>query len=154
MRTSKSQNKHVAKISCNKVYLGMFFPVRFTVHRKFGDLEIFLSVLNLKIISSQPQTQRCYRPPTADPSPKPRLTFVKREENWAELTFAKTSGTISRDREKILANSGHPSQFLTNLIGKIGCSSSKYRKIQEFSAKMQALHRKKIKNNIFSDKEL
>ena len=54
MRTSKSRNKHVAKISCNKVHLDMFFPVRLTVHRKFGDLEIFLSVLNTKIISAQP----------------------------------------------------------------------------------------------------
>jgi len=32
----------------------MFFPVQFTVHRKFGNLEIFLSVLNTKIISAQP----------------------------------------------------------------------------------------------------
>ena len=115
----------IAKISCNKVHLGMFFPVRFTVHRRFGDLEMFLSVLNSKIISAQPRlgdlTHRLLRIPVQKPashSPK---------ENWAELTFAKTSGAISRDREKILANSGHPSQFLKNLIGKIGCSSSKYR---------------------------
>ena len=25
----------------------------------------------------------------------------KREENWDELTFAKTSGTVTEDREKI-----------------------------------------------------
>ena len=72
MRTSKSQNKHVAKISCNKVYLGMFFPVRFTVHRKFGDLEIFLSVLNSKTLAPNHRlsvvTDRLLRIPVQKPA--------------------------------------------------------------------------------------
>ena len=102
MRTSKSQNKHVAKISCNKVYLGMFFPVRFTFHRKFGDLEIFLSVLNKKIISAQPQTRRSYPPPTAHPSPKARLTFAKREMELSRVNVRKDfSECFWRQRKNI-----------------------------------------------------
>ena len=30
---------------------------------------------------------------------------IRREGNWAELTFAKTTGTVTRDRGKTLANS-------------------------------------------------
>ena len=40
----------------------------------------------------------------------------------------------------------HPSHFLKNLMGKISCPSSKYRKIQEFSANIyKALYRTNVK---------
>ena len=38
-------------------------------------------------------------------SPAVLLQSAIREGNWAELTFAKTSVTIARDREKELTNS-------------------------------------------------
>ena len=38
-------------------------------------------------------------------SPTVLLQSAIRQGNWAELTFAKTSGTVARDREKQLANS-------------------------------------------------
>ena len=34
-------------------------------------------------------------------SPAVLLESAIREENWAELTFAKTSGTVARDNKKI-----------------------------------------------------
>ena len=40
----------------------------------------------------------------------------------------------------------HPSHFLENLMGKIGCPSSKYRKIYEFSVYKETL--KRIKNKL------
>ena len=38
-------------------------------------------------------------------SPAVLLQSAIREGNWAELTFAKTSVTVARDREKELTNS-------------------------------------------------
>ena len=119
-----------------------FFPYDL---RFIGSLAIWKFFLSFKHKNHQLPTIDSAILPTAycgSQSKNPPHIRQKRTE-LDRVNFRKDFWDYFQRQRKILANSGHPSHFLTNLIGKIGCSSSKYRKIQEFSAKMQALHWKK-----------